>query len=158
MPEQPISVIDDWLKGVPTPGEIATPEFDPQISGSGADPTHHIKLEDGEGFSVGFVITDQSGDRDERTFRRFPSSDPQNPYVTEKQSSFGGGFGQAVFEENRAKYWRGNGIDTTKDALVLAPMFHYAKGAHSKAEEYMPASSHTMRWFKIQGNSITVTD
>jgi hypothetical protein len=134
----------------PYPLDWATPEK-ATLSGTGADPTHHIKLLDGEENAVGFVITDQVGDLDERTFRRFPMADPQNPYVTEKQSSFGGGFGQAEFEENRSKYWRSKAVDTTKDAVVLGPMFHYARGVHSKAREFMPASSHTMFWRKISG-------
>jgi hypothetical protein len=135
----------------PTPDELYGTEEDILITGKGADPTHHMKLVDGEGSSVGFVITDQAGDLDERTFRRFPSSDPQNPYVTEKQESFGGGFGQRVFEENRSKYWRSKGVDTAKDAIVLAPMFHYARGAHSKAHEFVPDTSHTMGWLKLKG-------
>jgi hypothetical protein len=137
--------------GPPPPDEYRITEEDTMITGRGADPTHHIKLIDGEGSSVGFVITDQEGMLDERTFRRFPSSDPQNPYVTEKQESFGGGFGQRVFEENRSKYWRSKAVDTTKDALTLAPMFHYGRGAHSMAREYMPDSAHTMRWIKVKG-------
>jgi hypothetical protein len=136
----------------PTPIDYGTLDDDVMISGKGADPTHHIKLTDGEGSSVGFVITDQAGDLDERTFRRFPSADPQNPYITEKQEGFGGGFGQRVFEENRSKYWRSKGVDTTKDAVVLAPMFHYARGVHSKAREYMPDSAHTMGWYKVKGS------
>jgi hypothetical protein len=135
----------------PTPPGGYTEE-DTLVTSKGADPTHHIKLVDGEETSVGFVIANQEGDLDERTFRRFPSADPQNPYVTEKQESFGGGFGQRVFEENRSKYWRSKGVDTTKDAIALAPMFHYARGAHSKARDYMPKVTHTARWLSIRGS------
>ena len=127
------------------------PEDDTLITGKGSDPTHHVKLVDGEGSSVGFVITDQAGDLDERTFRRFASSQPQDPYVTEKQESFGGGFGQRIFEDNRSKYWRSKAVDTTKDAIVLAPMFHYGRGVHSKAREYMPVDGHIARWLEIGG-------
>ena len=141
----------DLFEDEPTPLELGTLNEDTQISGRGADPTHHVKLVDGEGSSVGFVITDQEGSLDERTFRRFHSSDPQTPYVTERQSSFGGGFGQATFEDNRAKYWKSKGVDTTKDALILGPMFHYARGAHSKAREYMPSASDTAWFINLKG-------
>jgi hypothetical protein len=117
-----------------------------RITSGGADPTHHIKLTDGER-TVGFVITDQSGDRDERTFRRFPHSDPAQPYITEKQSSFGGGFGQPTFEENRSKYWRAHGVDTTKDALVLGPRFHHGKGTFVKAQDNLNAT--TFGWANV---------
>jgi hypothetical protein len=135
----------------PDADEWASPETEISIGARGADPTHHVKLVDSEMQSVGFVVTDQVGDLDERTFRRFPMSDPQNPYVTEKQGSFGAGFGQSTFEENRAKYWRSKGVDTTKDALVLAPMFHYGKGNFAKAQEHMPVAADEMDWEKIRG-------
>jgi hypothetical protein len=117
-----------------------------RITSSGADPTHHIKLSDGK-HEIGFVITDQDGVRNERTFRRFPSADPTQPYITEKQSSFGGGFGQASFEENRSKYWRSLGVDTIKDALVLGPSVHYGKGAFVKAEDNLQHS--TFGWANV---------
>ena len=119
------------------PSEDTAPEEPTNLTGSGADPTHHIVLSDGER-QVGFVITDPSGDRDESSYKRYPKSTPEQPYVTEKQSSFGGGFGQVAFEENRSMYWRSKGVDTTKAALVLAPAFHYSKGTFRKAQEYMP--------------------
>lgn len=131
--------------------EFGTTEEDVMISARGADPTHHIKLIDSEGSSVGFVISDQEGDLDERTFRRFPSSDPQNPYVTERQETFGSGFGQAIFEQNRAKYWRSEGLSTIKDSLVNGPMFHYGSGAMSWAVENMPDSSDSMAWARLKG-------
>lgn len=118
------------------------------LSGTGADPTHHIVLTDGIA-DVGFVLTDQQGDLDERTFRRFPRTEPVQPYVTEKQDSWGSGFGQATFEDNRTKYWRGNGIDTMKDVLVLGPAFHYAKGSFSKAQDNISYS--TMTWYQLAG-------
>jgi hypothetical protein len=121
-----------------TPVEDYSPQA--KLSGTGADPTHHVILDDGFK-SVGFVITDQQGDRDERTFRRFPHADPTQPYVTEKQASFGGGFGQATFEEDRSKYWRSEGVDTTKDTLVLGPSAHYADGAMTKAEDNLEYTS-----------------
>jgi hypothetical protein len=104
----------------------------PDIKGTGADPTHHVVLYDGA-TELGFVVTDQGGDLDERTFRRFPFADPVQPYVTEKQNSFGAGFGQHKFEENRSRYWLSDGVDTTKDQIVLAPRFHYASGAFEQS-------------------------
>jgi hypothetical protein len=104
----------------------------PNISGTGADPTHHVVLYDGT-TEIGFVVTDQGGDMDERTFRRFPFADPVQPYVTEKQNSFGAGFGQHKFEENRSRYWLSDGVDTTKDRIVLAPQFHYGSGAFEES-------------------------
>jgi hypothetical protein len=118
------------------------------VSGVGADPTHHIALTDGV-VDVGFVLTDQSGEFDERTLRRFPRTEIGQPYVTEKQDSWGGGFGQATFEDNRTKYWRGKGVDTTKDVLVLGPAFHYGQGAQSLAEQVM--NYDTMTWYALAG-------
>lgn len=135
----------------PTPDEWSSPE-DPAISARGAAPTHHVKVVDDELSAVGFVITDQEGDFDERTFRRFPVSDPVNPYTTEKQSTFGGGFGQSTFEDNRAKYWRSMGVDTTKDALVLAPMFHFGVGSFSNAQENMPDDGDSLEWQALKGS------
>ena len=137
--------VAEYIKNpVWTPGEFtvnaredASPEEPTNLTGSGADPTHHIVLSDGER-EVGFVITDPEGSRDESSFKRYPKSTPEQPYITEKQSSFGGGFGQVAFEENRSMYWRSKGVDTTKAAIVLAPAFHYAKGEFRKAQEYMP--------------------
>jgi hypothetical protein len=123
------------------------------LTGSGSDPTHHIVLTDGER-NIGFVITDQVGDRDERTFRRFPFTDPQQPYVTEKQDNFGGGFGQPTFEQNRSQYWRSKGVDTTKDVLVLAPSFHYAEGAFRQAEQYLAYDS--FRWEELKGTYMKI--
>jgi hypothetical protein len=117
-----------------------------RITSGGADPTHHIKVGDGDR-SVGFVITDQSGDRSERTFRRFPHSDPAQPYITEKQTAFGGGFGQSIFEENRSKYWRGLGVDTVKDVLVLGPAAHHAKGTFVKAQDNLQYD--TFAWANV---------
>ena len=106
------------------------------VSGTGGEPTHHIVLYDGT-TELGFVITDQGGDMDERTFRRFPFSDPAQPYVTEKQSSFGGGFGQHKFEDNRSAFWLADGVDTTKDRMVLAPQFHYADGGFEYSYQFL---------------------
>lgn len=117
--------------------EKLSPE--PQIgtlSGVGSNPTHHIVLNDGFK-EVGFVVANQEGDMDERSFRRFPISEPTNPYVTEKQASWGGGFGQSKFENDRSKYWLAQGIDTTKDALVLGPQAHYAKGSFTLQAGFM---------------------
>jgi hypothetical protein len=133
----------------PQPDEFGGTEESISLTAKGSDPTHHIKLVDGEDASVGFTISDQEGDLDERTFRRFPITSPDNPYITEKQSSFGGGFGQATFEDNRAKYWRSMGVDTTKDSLVLGPMFHYGEGLHSQAEHFLPDG--TCSWKSLTG-------
>lgn len=120
------------------------------LSGEGADPTHHIVLSDGIE-EVGFVLTDQEGQFDERTFRRFPHSDPVSPYVTEKQDSWGGGFGQATFEDNRTRYWRSKGVDTTKDVLVLGSAFHYGVGSYSLAETYLDYDA-GFQWYALAGS------
>lgn len=117
----------------------------PNIGGTGSDPTHHIVLFDGV-TELGFVVTDQGGDLDERTFRRFPFADPTDPYVTEKQSSFGGGFGQHKFEDDRGKYWISEGVDTTKDRLVLAPQFHHGEGAFEQAAHFLTHSDDVFSW------------
>jgi hypothetical protein len=125
----------------------------PDISGAGADPTHHIVLWDGT-TELGFVITDQGGDLDERTFRRFPFSDPTQPYVTEKQPSFGGGFGQHKFEDNRMAYWKSEGVDTTKDKLALGPQINYASGLFEQAHNFLQHSDDAFIWNQIySGNT-----
>ena len=122
----------------------------PDIKGIGSDPTHHIVLNDGE-YELGFNVTDQGGDLDERTFRRFPFAEPKDPYVTERQASFGGGFGQHKFEDDRAKYWKSEGVDTTKDKLVLGPSFHYALGAFQHADHFMEYSDDVFSWTTLAG-------
>ncbi|KKL89761.1 hypothetical protein LCGC14_1911430, partial [marine sediment metagenome] len=140
--------IGQWMPRPYDPSEDTAPEEPTNLTGSGADPTHHIVLSDGER-QVGFVITDPSGDRDESSYKRYPKSTPEQPYVTEKQSSFGGGFGQVAFEENRSMYWRSKGVDTPKAALVLAPAFHYAKGTFRKAQHFMPTGA--CYWHSLNG-------
>lgn len=120
----------------------------PVLTGTGADPTHHIILGDGT-TELGFVITDQGGDLDEKTFRRFPFATPNDPYVTEKQASFGGGFGQRDFEEDRTKYWLSNGVDTTKEKLVLGPHFQHAVGAWEEANQFLKHSDGVFSWTKL---------
>lgn len=106
------------------------------VDGSSLTAGHHVVLYDGT-TELGFTITDQGGDLDERTFRRFPFATPTEPYVTEKQDSFGAGFGQHRFEDNKQRYWLGDGVDTTKDAIVLGPQFHYASGGFEEAFNWL---------------------
>lgn len=121
----------------------------PAVYGTGSDPTHHITLTDILGNSVGFVLTDQAGDLDERSFRRYPISSPANPYVTEKQEAFGG-FGQSRWEDNRSMYWWSQGADTTKGPLVLGGRFRYGQGAWRNAAMYQPGDDDdTFRWVEI---------
>lgn len=122
----------------------------PDLTGAGSDPTHHVVLYDGT-TELGFVVTDQGGDLDERTFRRFPFATPNDPYITEKQASFGGGFGQDKFEDDRSKYWKSEGVDTTKDKIALGPVPHYGEGLYDQAVNFQDYSDETFSWTTLEG-------
>lgn len=109
------------------------------IKGIGTNPTHHIVFTDGY-TDVGFVITDNTGERNERSFRRFPRTDSSETLVKETQSDWTLGFGNEVFENNRSAYWRSQGLDLTHSgAIVLGPQHYYATG-HRGADQYMPST------------------
>src|SRR3990167_10607144 len=96
-----------------------------------SDPTYHISLSDGKD-KVGFILTNVSGNQDERVFRRHPNSSVANPFVPETQNDWSGGFGKKDFEDDRSGYWLSHGIDATKGGrLALGPRFRYAKGVRS---------------------------
>ena len=120
------------------------------IKGDGTNPTHHVVLTDGYR-DVGLIITDNSGKRNERTFRRFPRTDQgESAYTKETQTDWSLGFGNERFEDNRSAYWRSQGLDLTHSgAIVLGPQFYYATG-YRNADQYMPSTG--LRQYTLEGS------
>lgn len=99
---------------------------------TGNDSTHHLKLTDSSGTSVGLICVDANGDRIPRVgitpFPQFASqlrqgtakhSDRQPPFEDTPQSDFSGGLAMLHHDEDASKYLDGKRIDTSRMGEVI---------------------------------------
>ena len=140
-----------------------------------ADPTHHIKLRDRAGTSVGLILCNDKGEPApiynknpiERTALKTQSgggsySDFDYPYAPIVQDDWSGGRGNRDFERDSTRYFDGYRVNTRhENKVLLGPQEHFSKGYKSLAISPSMEERYRM-WGAVSGffvlsASITVT-
>jgi hypothetical protein len=122
-----------------------------RVTPTDTTPTHHVTLTDGAA-TVGFILADAYGKRNDRAVRRFgltrtalktsqgesKYSDLEPPYMTIVQDDWSSGRGSDTYEDDTTRYYDASGVQTqTSKGIILAGEAAYATGYRS-GDQRMP--------------------
>ncbi|MBI5942869.1 MAG: hypothetical protein HY864_00755 [Chloroflexi bacterium] len=131
------------------------------------NPTHHVKLTDKNGNSVGLILCNDKGEAApvysrtpvDRTALKTQSgsskySDFNYPYSPIVQDDWSGGRGNLDFERDSTKYFDGCRVNTRhENKAFLGPRMNFSKG--HKTIDY-PAFKRNLAWFDFYATGISI--